>query len=177
MAMLRPSKRRDSASALMDTPNNASSTVASSTTDHMTPSSSLTSTQVTSPVPSSMSTNSPIGTAPGRRIMYGMGQNASTTSSLASGSSVLITGPSLGMLGDVLDKQPAHLPHLYSKHDDHWIRRVASAPDTNVLYQATPAPPVFQGWPAINTQDGVPHAPDSVSTSPWLEGSSDLFHG
>lgn len=177
MAMLRPSKRRESASALMDTPNNASSTVASSTTDHMTPSSSLTSTQVTSPVPSSMSTNSPIGTAPGRRIMYGMGQNASTTSSLASGSSVLITGPSLGMLGDVLDKQPAHLPHLYSKYDDHWIRRVASAPDTNALYQATPAPPVFQGWPAINTQDGVPHAPDSVSTSPWLEGSSDLFHG
>ena len=132
--------------------------------DTLSPSSS--STHVTSPAPSLMSTHSPASAVePARR---GAELDASTTSSLASGSSVML--PSLGMLGDVLDRQPAHLPDLYGARDEQWIRRVASAPDTKALYQSTAfqalAPPILPRW-----HEEPQRAPASSSNASWRDGT------
>ena len=77
--------------------------------------------------------------------------------------------PSLGMLGDVLDRQPAHLPDLYGARDEQWIRRVASAPDTKALYQSTAfqglAPPILPRW-----HEEPRRAPASSNAS-WRDGT------
>lgn len=73
------------------------------------------------------------------------------------------------MLGDVLDKQPAHLPNLYGARDEQWIRRVASAPDTKALYQSTAfqalAPPILPHWHEESLR-----APESSNAS-WRDGT------